>query len=174
MRKLPLYTGLLFVTASLACEPAVNAVGPDVDAQFARSANAPVHHVSGGGQVDYTGTEAEGAAKETYGFTASVNGNGEVKGQFESHWGPEFMFHMDITCLVVVDNKAWLGGVTTRSNNDNYPVGQQWVFSVVDNGEGANAAPDQLSYFYGVPADRCSRQYDITLFDWTSGNVQVK
>ena len=174
MRKLPLFTVLCFAAASVACEPAVNAVGPDVDAQFARSGNAPAHHVSGGGQVDYTGTVADGAAKETYGFTASVNGNGEVKGQFESHWGSEFMFHMDITCLTVVDNKAWLGGVTTRSNNEDFPVGQEWVFSVVDNGEGANAEPDQLSYFYAISADGCSQQYNIYLFDWTSGNVQVK
>jgi len=35
------------------------------------------------------------------------------------------------------------------------------------------ADPDQLSFFWGIDADRCGEQADIGLFDWTSGNVQV-
>jgi len=82
---------------------------------------------------------------------------------------------MDITCLSVVGNEAWLGGVTTRSNNEFLPVGTEWVWHVVDNGQGKNAAPDQLSFFSRFAgAENCGAHLDLGLFDWTEGNVQVK
>jgi hypothetical protein len=174
MRKALLYPALILTATTLACEPALEAVGPEETPQFARSERAPAHHVSGGGQVDYTGTVADGADTETYGVTASMDGAGNVKGQFESHWG-EYRFHMEITCLAVDGNRAWLGGVTTRSNNESFPVGHEWVFSVVDNGQGANADPDQLSYFYFLDASDCTDPgFDFYYFDWTNGNVKVK
>lgn len=174
MSRLRVAAALLLATGAIACEAPV---GPEVAPQFARSPNAPAHQVSGAGQVDYSAV-IPGYGPEIYGFNASVDGGGAVKGQFESHWasaGGDFRFHLDITCLSVSGNRAWLGGVTTRSNDPAFPVGTEWIWSVTDNGEGNGAPADQLSYFYRVPAGSCVDQYtNIGSFDWTQGNVQVR
>lgn len=168
MSKSALFTILFVAAASLACDSAIDAVGPETTPQFARSSTAFVHKVSGGGQVDYVNFPTE-----TYGFNASIDGDGNVKGQFESHWGSR-KFHMDITCLSVAANKAWIGGVVTRADAGFFPVGRLLIFSVVDNGQGKNADPDQLSFFSGRFGDDCTGQPDLFLFDWARGNVQVK
>lgn len=148
------------------------------------SGNAIVHSVNAGGLVDYSMVPGyEGYGPETYGFTASRNGDGNVSGQFESHWNffgkrpSELRFHMEITCLSVSGNEAWLGGVVTQSSVEWFPVGIEWVWRVVDNGEGNNAPPDQLGMFFFQSASTCADGGDPQspdLYDWTHGNVEVK
>lgn len=179
MRRAHLLATLALTIASIGCDAAVEPTAPELAPQFAKSPNAVVHSVTAGGQVDYT--DVFGSGHEVYGFTASVDGDGNVKGSFQSHWvsdGGTLRFAMDITCLSVNGNQAWLGGVITRSNDDYLPVGFEFRWRVVDNGEGKNAAPDQLSYFlYGGPdtaAGCAGGSANNVLFDWTEGNVQVR
>lgn len=154
------------------------ALGPSPS--FDRSSNAPVHLVSGGGKVDFS-ILGGGAGEETYGFNASVNGDGEAKGEFQSKFTiPEVTFHADVLCLSVAGNDAWLGVIVTQTHDPvAWPVGTEGVIRVRDNGEGANDPPDALGFWVtGVSASTCVQQR-VTgvfsfLFPWTKGNAQVR
>ncbi|HKJ03866.1 MAG TPA: hypothetical protein VJ997_15475 [Longimicrobiales bacterium] len=154
----------------------------DVSPSFARSANAPVHKVSGGGKVDFTIVGRPDSGMETYGFNASVDGNGDVKGEFQATFSsPDVTFHADVTCLAVDGNNAWLGVVVTQTHDeDAFPVGTPGVIRVQDNGEGNNATgPDQLGYWVlngnaaACGAMRTDGVFGV-LFPWIHGNAQVK
>ena len=82
-------------------------------------------------------------------FNAKKYADGTVKGQFEYHQvveGQSFNFHVEVTCLNVYDgNRAKIGGEIRNSNDPTLPPGTFAWFQVFDNGEGANAPPDQSS-----------------------------
>ena len=83
----------------------------------------------------------------------------------------------DINCLIVNGNMATLGGLITQW--DDYPeaIGWHCWFMVIDNGEGKNANPDQISFWYYWPPDPwedCFEYPSIDLYDIDGGNVQVK
>jgi hypothetical protein len=144
-----------------------------------RSANAPVHSVTGGGKVDWSSL-SQAAGVETYGISASIDGNGEVKGEFQASWNtPDVTFHADVTCLAVSGNEAWLGLIVTQTHDPiAFPVGTQGVMRVRDNGQGAAAADDELGYWVLVPASACAAKPTNapwnTLVPWIHGNLQVK
>ena len=95
-----------------------------------------VHKASGGGTVDWP------LARVTYGFNAQIDADGVVKGEAEfQHRDADVRNHVEINCLTVVGNDAWLGGVI-RSSNIPELVGVQILWRVQDNGEGASATPD--------------------------------
>jgi hypothetical protein len=132
-------------------------------------AGPPVHSASGGGTVDWPG------GRVTYGFNAQVDASGAVKGQAEFHHRDAGITdHVDINCLTVVGNDAWLGGTITSSDNPAV-VGLEIVWRVQDNGEGNAAAPDQTStVVFGVSPGTCNTTPPLGLIPWTNGNVQVK
>jgi hypothetical protein len=82
-------------------------------------------------------------------FDARKYADGSATGRFEYHQvveGEAFVFNVDVTCMNVYDgNRAKLGGVVELSNDPTVPVGTFAWFQVFDNGEGANAPPDQSS-----------------------------
>lgn len=146
---------------------------------FARSSNAPVHSVTGGGKVDWSSL-SQAAGVETYGISASIDGNGVVKGQFQSSWNtPDVTFHADVTCLAVSGSDAWLGLVVTKTHDAvAFPVGTEGVMRVRDNGQGASAADDELGYWVLTRAGNCAAMPTggvfSTLVPWIYGNLQVK
>lgn len=146
---------------------------------LARSANAPVHSVTGGGKVDWSSL-SQAAGVETYGLTASIDGNGNVKGEFQASWNtPDVTFHADVTCLAVSGSDAWLGLIVTQTHDPvAFPVGTQGVMHVRDNGEGANAPNDELGYWVLTNASVCAAKPTGgvfgTLVPWIHGNLQVK
>jgi hypothetical protein len=146
---------------------------------FARSASAPVHSVTGGGKVDWSSL-SQAAGLETYGISASIDGNGVVKGQFQASWNtPDVTFHADVTCLAVSGSDAWLGLVVTQTHDAAaFPVGTQGVMRVRDNGQGANATDDELGFWVITAASNCAAKpaggVYSTLVPWIHGNVQVK
>lgn len=72
------------------CEAAAEPMAPELEPQFARSASAPAHRVTAGGQVDYSTVPGfENYGPEIYGFTASVDGNGNARGELVTHWGKQ-------------------------------------------------------------------------------------
>ena len=140
-----------------------------VESSFTKSDNAPVSQASGGGTVDVP------QGRSTYAFHASANGAGEVKGNFNAHFSNvDANVRGDVTCLAVVGNRATMAGVVTATSDATLvPVGRIYAWQVVDNGEGSNASPDQVSAFYPVGSNFCN--YDLfTDKDWSNGNVQVK
>lgn len=174
----PKYLTTLFVAGAFAaCESAIELTAPVSTAQFARSSTAPVAQVSAGGKLDLSGL---GLPPETYGLTASVDGDGNAKGQVTAKFiSPLVEFRVEISCLSVSGNQAWLGGIVTHTHDaDIFPVGTGFRWRMVDNGEGKTAPrPDQLSAFSrrGDPS-RCTDQGDFPpqLFDWLHGNIQIK
>jgi hypothetical protein len=133
-------------------------------------AGPPVHQLSGGGTVDVPDL----GTRSVYAFEASIDASGSVKGQGQVYLSrADTRVHLDITCLVVDGNKAWLGGTVTSTKSDIYPAGTGFVWRVTDNGEGA-ALPDQVSTFGRVDPDFCSEEPTFPLKDWTNGNVQIR
>lgn len=166
----------LVVSASCASPidgPRFEPAGSSLD----RSSTAPVHRVTGGGKLDISNFDPT-LPPETYAFTASVDGEGNVSGQMQVRFSdPLVSFHADVTCLAVSGSDAWLGIVVTHTDApDLMPLGaQRWV-RVQDNGEGASAEPDRMGFFLpGGGAARCNERRPAALpFAWLHGDVQVR
>jgi hypothetical protein len=115
-------------------------------------------------------------------FNAKKYADGSVNGQFEYHQiveGESFNFHVEVTCMNVYDgNRAKIGGVITVSNDQTLPPGNYAWFQVFDNGEGAQAPPDQSSLIgFGNEAANeafCNSPNLPRFGPWdVQGNVQV-
>lgn len=116
-------------------------------------------------------------------FNAKKYANGAVSGEFEYHQlglGESFNFHVDVTCMNVYDgHRAKIGGVIRVSNDPTLPPGVFAWFQVFDNGEGANAPPDQsgLIGFGNEAANEafCNSPNLPRFGPWdVEGNVQVR
>lgn len=80
----------------------------------------------------------------------------------------------DVVCMTIEDNTVWVGGVMTEHSLPNR-IGVKVGFSVTDNGEGANANPDLMTFIYPRvrPLRFCNREYDIRYVEVESGNFVV-
>jgi len=171
-------TILLLVAGMIvsACESSTNPAtrAPD-SARFERSDNAVVHQVTGGGELD-VGALFPGGSKESYGFSATVDGAGNARGEMQIDFQDTAPFHLEVTCLSVSGNDAWIGGVVTQTHDANaVPVGQEMWVRVRDNGDGVNGTPDQMGFFRFAPASFCLLQRPAPLpFNWLHGNIKVR
>lgn len=156
MRKLTIASIMSTLVAGILCA-SVAMAGP------------AVHKASGGGTVDWP------LARATYGFNAQIDAAGVVKGQAEfQHRDAGIRNHVEINCLTVVGNDAWLGGIITSSSIPEL-VGVQILWRVQDNGEGNAATPDMTSIVVpGGAVGDCNLTPPLGLLPWTNGNVEVK
>ena len=156
MKRLSIAPGAIALIVSLSC---VNAA----------TAAPKVHWASGSGTIDYAG------ARNTHAFTAQIDADGNVKGEAEFQLRYRALaIHVEINCLAVVGNSAWLGGVIRSSSNPAL-VGEHVLFGVVDWGEGDAAPPDQTSQVViDVTVPPCTTTPPLGLIAWTDGNVQVQ
>jgi hypothetical protein len=160
-------SGVFVVTA---CDSSSRAAPTGVDAVMAKSANAPVSQVSGGGTVDVS------TGRSKYTFQASVDGNGAVSGGFNLHFTSiDVKASGDVTCLIVNGNVARMNGVVTKSSDESLlPVGRILHWQATDNGEGSAAPPDRVTPFFPVGnASFCGFALQPSN-EWTNGNVQIK
>jgi len=136
---------------------------------FSSGHGAVVEKVSGGWNDTNPGFP------RTFAFTAIRYADGTVSGRWERYG----IFHGDVLCLTVVGNQAWIGTL----DDDTPPIspfaGTEGGFRVVDNGEGANATPDQMSFQFvdqaaGFAADYCATTPAGPAFLAGVGNIQVK
>ena len=117
---------------------------------------------------------------EQFSFNAIKHGDGRVTGQwqaFRESTGIEEA-HGSVTCMGIDGNTARIGGVITYTNPvDGHPVGTILIWTVVDNGEGANDPPDLTSQLIIVnEAQRdfhCTAGFIQPLFPTNQGNIQV-
>jgi hypothetical protein len=116
-------------------------------------------------------------------FNAKKYADGTVSGEFEYHQlglGESFNFHVEVTCMNVYDGyRAKIGGVIRVSNDPTLPPGVFAWFQVFDNGEDANAPPDQsgLVGFGNEAANEafCNSPNLPRFGPWdVEGNVQVR
>ena len=131
-------------------------------------ARPSVNKATGGGTYEKAGF------LNTIAFTAQVDESGEVKGQAQFQLRDlDLRIHLDVDCLVVVGNQAWIGGVVKNSSNPAL-VGTRFVFTVVDNGEGQGAVDELGEPAGSVLQSDCLTQPALPLLPLTNGNFQVR
>lgn len=118
---------------------------------------------------------------EHYSFSAlsiapAPTAKGEVQLQTLFTTGQQSNVHLDVDCLVIVGNQAWFSGPARRFVLDGVeqPPGLYLVFRVQDNGEGANAPPDQGSPAFSGPPMACTLQPPFPMTPTANGNIQVR
>jgi hypothetical protein len=167
---------LAVAVALLACQD--RGITPPVDdPAFGLAAGRPVLIVTGGGSV--VREDIEGAPRETYGFRAQVDAEGNAWGEAEVHFpSDDVKMHIAVRCLVVERNVAWMSGPVTRSDDPATPVGRVFVWQVQDNGEGQGAPPDSISSFFFLATgnyepDACLAKPRRDMVPWDNGGVRI-
>jgi hypothetical protein len=115
-------------------------------------------------------------ATRTFSFTAQKDSAGNTTGQAQLvNRCSGLITEIKINCLSVSGNVATMSGTIVSSNFD-IAVGMDTWFRVADNGEGANAPPDQMTL--ALTSDpgtgpTCSEDVNLALHNILSGNIQV-
>ncbi len=137
------------------------------------SKNNVVHHVSVGGAdvcVD-SNIGLKPGCDGNFSLTANMKADGSVKGQYTDQFGHgNGGFHATINCLSVNGNEAWVSGVITSGNFQDFDfTGLPVITRAADNG----TSGDQLSIsFIGDPTS-CTDEPDLPLLSLT-GQVTVR
>ena len=110
-----------------------------------------------------------------FSFHANTMPQGYVKGNgVVTYNGGEENIKFDIDCLSVENNVAIMSGIITFQLKNPEYVGEPFWFKVVDNGEGSNYDPDEITLFYQDAKEDCNYDYsEYPLIEIESGNIQV-
>jgi hypothetical protein len=120
-----------------------------------------------------------------YSFSAVNQPNGRVAGEVEAHIhranGEFVVGHATTTCVTITGNIARVGALLDSFTVNGVPD-QSGVtdlfFTVVDNGEGADAPPDTATNLFVGPPGTAARHCETGIFRLpfavTEGNVQVR
>jgi hypothetical protein len=134
-------------------------------------ADGVIHKVSVGGADSILvppGTDAN------FSLSAVQHADGTVTGQWQDTIGgggvPAVGIHVQIDCLLVVGNEAWVSGVITHPDS---LAGLGAITRVSDNGTSANDPPDQISFTFINTGLTCEDQPNLPLFDVNNGQVNV-
>lgn len=139
----------------------------------AQSSNAVIHRVSvGGSDQDVTlNTDAN------FSLIASQKADGSVQGEWSDQFGQgQGGVHVDVNCLVVQGNQAWIGGIIRSGSTGQGGVdlsGLAALTRVADLGTSANDAPDAISFTFIGLAVQCTARPNLPLFAMTGGQVTV-
>jgi hypothetical protein len=114
-------------------------------------------------------------------FTAQKREDGTVTGHAHvDRKDLDAAWDVEVTCLSVVGNTAWIGGII-RNARGALPVnGTVSYFYVIDNGEGGNSPPDRASAVRindaaGEDIEFCTlRPLLLANTEIAHGNVQVR
>lgn len=150
-----------------------------IPAQSADGSAGIVEAVTGSGQLH---TSTDGSWR-TFSIHAVKATDGSVRGSFEwrIHLGRTgSKVKGEVTCFTVDGNRAWLAVVFEKAQNP-ANIGKWASVRVVDNGEGMDAAPDELSARWRAfpgdendPEDFCTGQpTDQGVAPIEAGNIQI-
>ena len=120
-------------------------------AAFAQSASTALgsapHSATGSGHM----VRPDGTFR-SFSFSAREGADGTVKGQLQlNSRGFDVFVHINIDCLRVVGNVAFMSGRITHSSNPaEGVVGELNRWAVEDNGEGNGGTPDRVT---SIPAN---------------------
>ncbi|MFN0180314.1 MAG: hypothetical protein ACKVZ0_16055 [Gemmatimonadales bacterium] len=105
------------------------------------SSNRPIFTGSGHTDLPVSGD------MRNFTFHAVTHPNGTVSGSYRlARHDIDAWFRVDVTCMSVQGNTAWVGGIIAETNVPNLiRVGTVSYFFATDNGEGAGSPPDRLS-----------------------------
>ena len=185
MDSKPRALAVLLLLGVIACEsPPADVVGPEAAVSASSSAARlaavrahPVLQVVGGGSV--VREDLEGLPREIYGLVASLGVDGRVSGQAEIHFpSNDLTMHIEVRCLVVRGNRAWLSGPVTRSDRSEDDVGRVYLWQMEDNGQGPDGPPDRVSNFVRAQQGNfhprvCVRQPALDTYPWDNGGIRI-
>jgi hypothetical protein len=108
-----------------------------------------------------------------FSLIAIQKADGSVSGQWSDQFGHgNGGIHVEINCLEVVGNQAWISGVITKAFDETL-VGVRTGTRVADNGTSANDPPDQISFSIIGALFDCHARRNYPLFDLSGGEVKV-
>lgn len=187
LRQIPVF--LAVIPLAIACSDTSTAPISDAELSVETDLALGTAQAVAAGEVleSVTGSAHLLSPRDGYWRTISFHGiqdvNLDVKGRF--HWrvhnrGGGSKVSGRIVCLAVEGDQAWLAGVFEKAQNPNN-IGKWASFWVVDNGEGMDAPPDQLSLQWrGVaspendPQGFCDQKpTDGDLLSIEAGNIQI-
>jgi hypothetical protein len=157
-------TGRLRIVLALAAVMVVGFVLP------AFAGGELVHRVSVGGADSSLVSPGSDA---NFSLVAMERADGSIHGQWQDSFGDgDGGIHVDITCLVVDGNEAWVAGVITQATGiADGTVGLPAATRVLDGGK----TGDQISFSWiGLGDEYCEGQTLFALFDVNNGQVKVK
>ncbi|MGE5802020.1 MAG: hypothetical protein ACM358_07165 [Gemmatimonadota bacterium] len=167
-----LSTAVLIVACHEPSSPAASAARDGLNASSVAS-NGVLNRVSvGGSDQDVTlNTDAN------FSLAAIRYGDGSVAGQWSDQFGQgQGGVQVDINCLVVAGNQAWIGGIIRSGSTGVGGVdlsGLAALTRVVDNSTSANDTPDAISFTFIGLAVQCTAQPNLPLLAMTDGQVTV-
>ena len=140
-----------------------------------------VQSATGSGQFQFT-SDTGVTALRTFSFEARKLSDGRVRGEAQVKnraTGQTLNIHID--CLNVIGNIAVMSGIAWSATGPGNTDGDDQIFAVKDNGQGANAAPDEVTYSFGGTGLVCSGLTPETvddalapfLFNVEAGNIQI-
>lgn len=96
--------------------------------------------VTGSGHIE------AGEGLRNFTFHAMLRPDGSAQGSYQIHRTDlGTVFSVDVTCLTIVGNRAWIGGIIASTNDPTIRVGTVSYFYAIDNGEGSDAPADIVS-----------------------------
>jgi hypothetical protein len=146
-------------------------------------ANSVVASASGGSQLKiHNMFGLELIDVRVYSFDAKQHADGSVTGRYNHRSfddGQPFYVRGPLTCLTVIGNRAWVGGLIEASSEPAL-VGWDMWFQVQDNGEGGGGPPDWTTLVGASPEAGSAQEYCdeapevLFPFDIERGNIQVR
>jgi len=139
----------------------------------AQGSSAVIHRVSvGGSDQDATlNTDAN------FSLIAVQKADGSVQGEWSDQFGQgQGGVHVDVNCLVVQGNQAWIGGIIRQGSTGQGGVdlsGLPAVTRVADLGKSTNDPADAISFTFIGLAVQCNAQPNLPLLAMAGGQVSV-
>jgi hypothetical protein len=160
-----------FFTASMCALGSAPSAAADTGPVVASATGAGHVHVGPGGEFF-----------RTFSVSAREYADGSDKGQaqVQNRLGPFGPIHIEIDCLRVIANTAFMSGSVKNIGDPTLGIfeGSKVFFAVQDNGEGPDSPPDLMSFtfFTGeTTGPTCEEIFDIAfVFAVEDGNIQVR
>jgi hypothetical protein len=155
-----------------------NAVAPTAQSDGPMLAgSAVIHRVSVGGPDACAATGDKPGCDANFSLTAVQRADGSVTGEGQdqlSHIHGGTGVHVQINCLLVIGNQAWVSGVIEHSSRVPELLGGHVIARVQDNGTTANDPPDLISIFEEDVYGGCLAAPNLQLFQVPQGQVVVQ
>jgi hypothetical protein len=137
------------------------------------SNNGVVNRVSVGGSDQ----DATNNTDANFSLIAIETSDGSISGEWSDQFGQgQGGVQVDVNCLRVVGNQAWIGGIIRSGSTGVGGVdlsGLPALTRVADNGTSASEAPDQISFTFIGLAVQCTALPNLPLLAMTGGQVTV-
>jgi hypothetical protein len=166
-----------FTLVSLGCEASAPTTPPSsLSARdgplVASNGNGVVHRATVGGHD----ADPFGNTDANFSLVAIEHGDGRMTGEWTDQFGQgEGGIHVDVNCLHVVGNNAWVSGIVRHGSFQGVDfTGQPAITRVADFGKSRHDPPDAISFsFIGNPTP-CTAAPNLPLLPMTDGQVRVE